>query len=327
MDRRTRPRAGSSAQPLGVPLRPELVEFLDAKSLCHYTACSKACGKDARDVNAWQLLANVNAQVPLTAKDASESHARSRVRSQVRRRLIADALADPSTWDGSQRFEANRFEDFTFFLRLQDGDRLIWEGDLQASPDASGDLRLPLAQVWTEIKKSGTWTQMADLLAQTEDARGLQVRDTQEFMQRLRVTLIAIRDVDQATVPLGHFFWYDDQDGADSIIMFHAPRGPGPDYVLFHAPTFVLRPEIGFELTHDPSNGGTLGYLNVEFVEYRGSSEDMYGEVRGELTPDCVRLILTYNAGVPPVRRAQLLHYIRTWGHEEDSDDDSDYDW
>ena len=30
----------------------ELVEFLDAKSLCHYTACSKACGKDARDVNA-----------------------------------------------------------------------------------------------------------------------------------------------------------------------------------------------------------------------------------------------------------------------------------
>ena len=315
MDRRTRHRAGSSAQPLatlGVPLRPELVEFLDAKSLCHYTACSKACGKDARDVNAWQLLANVNAQVPLSAGDASENDARSRVRSQVRRRLIADALADASTWDGSQRFEPNRFEDFTFFLRLQDGDRLIWEGDLQASPDASGDLRLPLAQVWTEIKKSGTWTQMADLLAQTEDAERLTVQDTQEFMQRLRVTLIAIRDVDQATVPLGHFFWVD-QYGTNSIIQFHAPRGPGPDYILYQAPNCVLRPEIGFELAHDPSNGGTLGYLNVEFVDYSGSgsSEDEY---RGELTPDCVRLILTYLAGVPPVRRAQLLHTIRSWG-------------
>lgn len=296
MDRRIRSRAEGPPSTLGIPLRPELIEFCDAKALCRYTACSKACGKDVRDANAWQLLANVNVQVPRSARDAAENDARSRVRSQVRRRLLADALADASTWDGSQRFEPDRFEDFTFFVRFAEGDQLIWEGDLKASPGADSDLRLPLAQVWTEVKESGTWTQMEDILAHAAGAED-------EVVEDLTITLIAIRDADQASVPFGQFCFEDSQ--MEGILNFIA----APTYKLFDSPTFVLRPEIVLDYS---AGDGTLGFLDVEIVQYN-KMPDAY---IGEINVDSARLILTYLAGVPPVERARALRTIQTWGDE-----------
>ena len=76
-----------------IELRPETYEFMDAKSLCRYTCASKSSRKDVRDANAWNLLAAV--QAPRPARDALASDAVSRVRSQVRRRLLADALRAP----------------------------------------------------------------------------------------------------------------------------------------------------------------------------------------------------------------------------------------
>ena len=116
MDRSTRQRQCDTAS---IPLRPELVEFMDVKSLCQYQCCSKACGKDVREANAWSLLAGV--QAPRSVREALESDALSRVRSQTLRRLLADALAEPS-----QPLRPSQFRDFTFFVRIADGGRMIW---------------------------------------------------------------------------------------------------------------------------------------------------------------------------------------------------------
>ena len=40
-----------------IPLRPELVEFMDPRSLCRYACTSKTLCKDVRDLKAWDLLA------------------------------------------------------------------------------------------------------------------------------------------------------------------------------------------------------------------------------------------------------------------------------
>ena len=45
-----------------IPLLPPLVEFMDPKSLCHYSGTSKMLRKEVRDTKAWALLAD--AQLP-----------------------------------------------------------------------------------------------------------------------------------------------------------------------------------------------------------------------------------------------------------------------
>ena len=96
MDSRTRQRVEGSARPGSIPLRPELVEFMSARCLSRYSRCSKVVRADVREANLWQLLANRQAPrpTPRTARDALEDDAISRVRSHVRRRLLADALAE-----------------------------------------------------------------------------------------------------------------------------------------------------------------------------------------------------------------------------------------
>ena len=95
MDSRTRQRVEGSARPGSIPLRPELVEFMSARCLSRYSRCSKAVREDVREANLWQLLANRQAPLatPRTARDALEIDAISRVRSHVRRRLLAERLA------------------------------------------------------------------------------------------------------------------------------------------------------------------------------------------------------------------------------------------
>ena len=55
-----------------IPLLPPLVEFMDPKSLCHYSSTNKTLGKDVRDAKAWEILAR--AQLPRKTRDvASQS--------------------------------------------------------------------------------------------------------------------------------------------------------------------------------------------------------------------------------------------------------------
>ena len=87
-----------------IPLRPELVEFMDPRSLCRYACTSKTLCNDVRDLNAWDLLAK--AQVLRSVRGPS---ALARVQSHVRRRRLADELWQD---DPPQTFHPNGFGDF-----------------------------------------------------------------------------------------------------------------------------------------------------------------------------------------------------------------------
>ena len=73
-----------------IPLRPEIVQFMSPQSLCRLTCCSATLRRDVCEADAWQRLAEVHA--PRAVRAALESDAVSRVRSCVRRRVLADAL-------------------------------------------------------------------------------------------------------------------------------------------------------------------------------------------------------------------------------------------
>ncbi len=288
MDRSTRQRQCDTAS---IPLRPELVEFMDVKSLCQYQSCSKACGKDVREANAWSLLAGV--QAPRSVKEALESDALSRVRSQTRRRLLADALAEPS-----QPLRPSQFSDFTFFVRFADGGRVIWEGDLQTV----NHIDVSLTNVTADIKRSGACPKLIDFLAKmnttsTEDEYAL--RD-------FAITLIAIRDVDQAMVSIGKFPYDDHSTGEGNphqVFLFTCREA------LFAVPGFEFRPELYLKTRHNNDGDGELIYLSLG-VEYH-SIEAGYID---DLENSQVRYLLTYLAGVPRQSiRDDALRTIEGW--------------
>ena len=293
MDRSTRQRQSEAA---GVPLRPELVEFMDVKSLCQYQSCSKACGKDVREANAWSLLAGV--QAPRSVKEALESDALSRVRSQTRRRLLADALAKPS-----QSFRPSQFSDFTFFVRIADGGRVIWEGDIQMASNACIDLTL--TNVTSHIKRSGACPKLIDFLAK------MNTTSTQDeaALEGITITLIAIRDVDQAMVSIGKFPYYDHADGdgdPDQMFLFTCREA------LFAVPGFNFEPHLLLETRHDSDGDGEL--ISLRLGVDINSIEAEYDRYVDHLDNSQIQYLLTYLAGVPRTSvRDEALRTIRSW--------------
>ena len=293
MDRSTRHRQCDTAS---IPLRPELVEFMDVKSLCQYQCCSKACGKDVREANAWSLLAGV--QAPRSVKEALESDALSRVRSQTRRRLLADALAKPS-----QSFRPSQFSDFTFFVRIAEGGWVIWEGDLQMASNACIDLTL--TNVTSHIKRSGACPKLIDFLAK------MNTTSTQDeaALEGITITLIAIRDVDQAMVSIGKFPYYDHADGdgdPDQMFLFTCREA------LFAVPGFNFEPHLLLETRHDSDGDGEL--ISLRLGVDINSIEAEYDRYVDHLDNSQIQYLLTYLAGVPRTSvRDEALRTIRSW--------------
>ena len=293
MDRSTRHRQSEAPR---IPLRPELVEFMDVRSLCQYQCCSKACGKDVREANAWSLLAGV--QAPRSVKEALESDALSRVRSQTLRRLLADALAEPS-----QPLRPSQFRDFTFFVRIADGGRMIWEGDLQMASNACIDLTL--TNVTSHIKRSGACPKLIDFLAK------MNTTSTQDeaALEGITITLIAIRDVDQAMVSIGKFPYYDHADGdgdPDQMFLFTCREA------LFAVPGFEFRPELYLKTRHNNDGDGEL--ISLRLGVDINSIEAEYDRYVDHLDNSQIQYLLTYLAGVPRTSvRDEALRTIRSW--------------
>ena len=164
-----------------IPLRPEIVQFMSPQSLCRLTCCSATLRRDVREADAWQRLAEVHA--PRAVRAALESDAVSRVRSCVRRRVLADSLCQrtPVRYLHSS---LNAPMDFTFFVRVTEDGRLIWEGDLKS--ERSDCFQLPLSEACAAMMESGI------------------IGDTpRRYLERLQFAVVAIRDEDQAMIPLG----------------------------------------------------------------------------------------------------------------------------
>ena len=290
-DRSTRHR---QSEAMGIPLRPELVEFMDVKSLCQYQSCSKACGKDVREANAWSLLAGV--QAPRSVKEALESDALSRMRSTTRRRLLADALAEPS-----QSFRPSQFSDFTFFVRIADGGEVIWEGDLQTANNTV----ISLTNVTSDIKRSGACPRLVDFLAKTNTTE----TEDEYALRGLAITLIAIRDVDQAMVSIGKFPYEDHTTGEgnpDQVFVFTS-REP-----LFAVPGFNFEPELYLETRHKSDGDGEL--ISLRLGVDINSIEAEYDRYVDHLDNSQIQYLLTYLAGVPRTSvRDEALRTIRSW--------------
>lgn len=291
MDRSTRHRQCDTAS---IPLRPELVEFMDVKSLCQYQCCSKTCGKDVREANAWSLLAGV--QAPRSVKEALESDALSRVRSQTRRRLLADALAKPS-----QSFRPSQFSDFTFFVRIADGGEVIWEGDLQA---ANNNV-ISLTNVTSDIKRSGACPKLIDFLAKTNTTS----TEDEAALRGLAISLIAIRDVDQAMVSIGKFPYDDHADGSGEPDQFFVFTSREP---LLAVPGFNFRPHLLLETLHDSDGDGQL--ISLRLGADCIATEAEFGRYVGDLGNAQIQYLLTYLAGVPRQSiRDDALRTIEGW--------------
>ena len=309
-----------------IPLRPELVEFLDARSLYRYTCCSATVRRDVREAKAWELLARRLA--PRTAQDknlAAESDAVARVRSHVLRRRLADALS-PET-PAPQGFQSNQFSDFTYFVRFEEDGVVVWEGDLTGTqrdswdgPVAVGDLWIDLSRAWAEIEASGSWDGMVDFLSVLYRDPGL-IHDAnahaREHMERISITVVAIRDSDQAMVSLGRFA-FDDSCGD-----YGAAKGAyafDPVQPLLAFPRFELQSRLFLCATHDDmAGGGSLDelLLTVSHVSDEARQHNNFGDNWvGYREEDDFRYLLTYLAGVHHVAGEQARATIEAW-HEE----------
>ena len=278
-----------------IPLLPPLVEFMDPRSLCHYSGTSKTLRKEVRDTKAWALLAR--AQLPPKPRDAA-SEALSHVKSHVRRHLLADALSHRGPRGPPPAFRRNRMEEFTFFVRFEEEGRKIWEGDLnslKSEPDSES--------VWFDLGPVG-WTFM--------DENGV------------KITIVAIRDEDDAMVSLGQF------TGCDSIV--YSDDGlPEVDEVeySFKSRTALYSSAVGDSGHFNLRLCATLvkvyeteGYGSVKTLELR---LEHYSELavvnRDSINPDGhvgtyrkfqLEYLLSYLAGIHHLARAAALLAIET---------------
>ena len=82
---------------------------------------------------------------------------------------------------------------------------MIWEGELARIPPGDshhpGCLTLDLADVWSEMKQSESWDDMEALLrTSTYDTHD-------DYLHHMSITVVAIRDEDQAMVSIGRFLY------------------------------------------------------------------------------------------------------------------------
>ena len=153
MMQRSRNDASESIRTADIPLQPEVIQCMDVQSLGRYTCCSATVRKHAREAKAWQLLSNV--QRP--AEDAFFAAARDATaarRSQALRRRLVDQF-DRWRAGGPMVLEPtiNTFADFTFFLRIEDDEGLIWEGDLAPSSQRRPQRTDPITTVGFDMSE------------------------------------------------------------------------------------------------------------------------------------------------------------------------------
>ena len=308
-----------------IPLRPELVEFMEPASLCRYSCTSKTLCKDVRDTKAWALLAQ--AQMPCKTRDAV-SDALSHVQSQVRRRLLADALSQETPQP--QTFRPNRLEDFTYFVRFEEDGRLIWEGDLQCPYYDEDDVVLDLHPVWDAIRRARSWIGMERMLTQPTDddteqlfvlhgiegMMGEGTIATINFLQRVNITVIAIRDEDGAMVSLGQFVFDDPVGAVGDADQKYDFRSCTP---LFSSARFNLRLMATLEAVHGLWDHGYLHELVLRLNHY--SPEIVNPIVRNDGYVDTCdesqfAHLLSYLAGIHHLARAHALATIENW-HDE----------
>ena len=283
-----------------IPLRPELIEFMSAESLGRFASTSKAQRGDVREKNAWRLLASVQCP-PRTTRDALEQDAISRMRSQaLRRRLAADLSrsgkrpADLPLVRVDQI--TNKFTDFTYFLRIEEDDELIWEGDLHACPScceshpSSGDECLELCVSEPLLARMGSWEGMVDYLTKVP------VDDTHDdsLMESLKISVVAVREADSVMIALGCFSFAQPigDFGVNWQPYLYEARSRLYNQWSSNMKPYHFKPSLSFELFHDSNGNGDLFRIKL-YMGLHDQADHLVDVSRSEF-----QLLLTHLAGV-----------------------------
>jgi len=286
------------------PVRPELFKFTDPRSVCQLNGTSKTLHIDLQGTKAWTRLAEAQYPPP-TPRDDNDA------RSHVMRRELAKA--SPSTrrlFEGLTlqqaiareapapvAFTPNELSDFTFFLRLMDGERLIWEGDL-------GDLNLHSDELGLALHLT---LRHADL--------GWMDRADIDELEPLTLTLVAIRDHDHAMVSLGLYDFHEFGSNLDRIReekeYYFCPRT-----ALFSSAHSAL--ELWTSLF--PTQDAHVHRLEVRLIqstrEPRSSGGDGpqdFGDGPQWCDESRFQHVLSYLAGINPLARESALAKIESW--------------
>ena len=302
-----------------IPLRPEMCAFMDAQSLGRYACCSATLRRDVRDVHAWQIVANTHA--PRPARDATleaERDAIARMQSHARRRLLADTMARETP--PVPTYHPNSLEDFTYFVRITVDGRLLWEGDLAHDPGtpSAKPLTLPLAEAWSAMKQTASpesGSMMDFLSIETVVIEDQAIEDSlqeerNDYISRLRITVVAVRTEDQAMVALGHFRGDEPTGTVGAANKEYRFR---PRAALLELPDFWFNSWLTLYVTHDPNGEGTLRFLKLS-LDIHSEDAIMSNNPDGweyDCTPHQFRHVLSYLAGVPHLARGRVLDTIK----------------
>ena len=282
-----------------IPLLPPLVEFMDPRSLCHYSSTSKTLQKDVRDTKAWEILAR--AQLPRKTRDAA-SDALSQVRSYVRRRLLADAMALETPQP--QTFRPNEIEDFTFFVRFEEDRRVIWEGDLRCDDGYNlddGYIGFDLRPIWGAIRRAGSWPGMERILKNPVDFGSVDANVN--YLERCKITIVAIRDQDDAMVSLGQFIFDNPLSSIGDADQQYDFRSRA---TLFSSERFNLRMMATLEAVHNAEGHGGLDALVLRLEQSPATPLSTCDESQ-------FAYLLSYLAGTHHLARESALATIENW--------------
>ena len=186
---------------------------------------------------------------------------------------------------------------------------MLWEGDVRHhwSPDVG--VRLSLTEAWATIRLSGLCKELKDWLAETNT----DWEHDEAVLEPFAITLVAIRDVDQAMVSLGHFSFDEHSDGTGEPDQEFEFLDAHRDHHLFSTPNSQLRVHLYLGTYHDMARG-TLTHLDLAVRHYDWAGGEI--EIAPIASLDSYQLpyLLTYLAGVQPFERAAASRTIASWG-------------
>ena len=259
-----------------IPLRPELIACMDPQSLGRYSCASATLRKEVFDSKAWELMAN--AQKLRSARDAAlaaERDAVARVKPQVLRRRLADSLSRALT---PHRFLVpNKLDDFTFFVRFEEDGKVLWEGDVAVAGFHTNlpvsrrkFVELSMSEAWSAIKDRGSFIEIPD--------------DADDYWDRVQITLIVIRNEDQAMIPLGSFRF--DSDPGDPS--FHSSQA------LYQTEQFEILLELFVNVDNSELNSLEL---SVEMHDRTSGAAARHLTWLDDLTKEQLEFLFTFFAG------------------------------
>ena len=303
--------ASTPSQATAVPLRPELFEFIGVQGLGRLACCSAALREELRDVKAWQLLAS--AREPRSKREIAidaERAAAARVRAYELRRRLADFASGKIE---PPAIRLNKFADFTYFVRFEEGRpegcEVIWEGDLKGSLDARGNFSFSLAEAWSAT--SDSWDGMVKFLEAPTPPDFTRGGGATSYLSRLRITVIAMRDEDQAMVSLGSLVLDDHMvagSGGKKLYMF---KTRAPVLVLRE---FYLQPMVWLKVTHG-EQGGTLNSLELGLYQnprpVRQNQRMPY--IGMPIRSDQLEFLLTFLAGIHHDAHRDAMETFESW--------------